>query len=59
MKSILNFLQKIKTNRQHNKKVNLTIKELSKLSDYDLRDIGIVRGNIVSFAHECHRQEIR
>ena len=33
-------------------RANATIKELSRLSDYELRDIGIARGEIYSIAWE-------
>lgn len=37
---------------QEAKKVRATIKELSKLSDRELNDIGIARGDIYAIAHE-------
>ena len=35
-----------------------TVKELSKLSDYELRDIGISRGMIHSIAMEAHYNNV-
>lgn len=37
-----------------NKQIKETIKELNKLSDKELWDIGITRGDIYSVAHEVH-----
>lgn len=34
--------------------INRTIKELSKLSDKELKDIGIIRGNIYEVAHKAY-----
>lgn len=38
--------------RIHREKVNRTMRELSSLSDYELQDIGINRGMIMSVAKE-------
>jgi len=38
--------------REENAKIRATIKELNKLSDRELNDIGIARGDIYSVAHD-------
>jgi uncharacterized protein YjiS (DUF1127 family) len=38
-------------------RANATIKELSKLTDYELNDIGISRGEIYSIAWEVHKND--
>ena len=45
-----NFLRKIVSNWRFNSKVRQTIKELRALTDAELNDIGIGRGDIVSIA---------
>ena len=50
--AILDFFRDLKRSWDHRAKVNATIKELSKLSDRELNDIGIARGDIWSIAHE-------
>lgn len=49
---LLNFLQKIKARREYNKQVKNTINLLSALSDAELKDIGISRGEIRRVASE-------
>ena len=46
----INFLNQLKYNRN----VNETIKELSKLSDKELNDIGVARGDIWYLAHTSY-----
>jgi uncharacterized protein YjiS (DUF1127 family) len=52
--SVINFFLDIKKGMKRNAKVRATIKELQRLSDYELRDIGINRGMIRSIAEESH-----
>lgn len=48
------WFKELRTNYKHTKEVSNTIKELSALSDSELRDIGLSRGDIWSVAHEAH-----
>jgi uncharacterized protein YjiS (DUF1127 family) len=41
-------------NVERNREIRLTMKELNRLSDSELRDIGISRDDIWSVAHEVH-----
>ena len=50
--AILDFFRDLKRSWDHRAKVNATIKELSKLSDRELNDIGLARGDIWAVAHE-------
>ena len=45
-----NFFRDLANKLEHNKQVRKTIKELNKLTDKDLADIGICRGEIYSVA---------
>ena len=45
------FVQKILVNRRKQAKINDTIKQLRALSDHELNDIGLGRGDIYSVAH--------
>lgn len=47
---IANYFVKVEQNKQ----IKNTIKELNQLSDKELWDIGITRGDIWSVAHEIH-----
>ena len=49
---LANWFKKINAKLAHRARVNSTIKELSKLSDRELNDIGISRGDIWAIAHE-------
>lgn len=49
---ILDFFRDLKRSYEHNKKVRQTIKELSKLTDRELNDIGISRGDIWAVAND-------
>lgn len=40
------------------RQIKETIKELNRLSDAELRDIGITRGDIYSVAHEVYYDDI-
>lgn len=48
---IADYFRKLEKKREHNRNVRITIKELSKLSDRELNDIGIARGDIWAVAH--------
>jgi len=48
---MLNFLKSFFVEREYRAAVRSTIRELSKMSDAELRDIGIARGDIYSVAH--------
>jgi uncharacterized protein YjiS (DUF1127 family) len=50
--ALLDFFRDLKRKHEQSKKVRSTIKELSKLSDRELNDIGIARGDIYAIAHE-------
>ena len=47
---LLSFFNRYNTNRAIRKKRNQTIRELSSLTDYELNDIGISRGDIRAVA---------
>ena len=51
-RGVVDFFRNINKSFAHRAQVNATIKELSKLSDRELNDIGIARGDIWSIAHE-------
>jgi len=44
--SIANWLNQLSASMKHRKNVRETINELSKLTDYELNDIGMSRGDI-------------
>jgi uncharacterized protein YjiS (DUF1127 family) len=50
--AILDFFRDLKRSYAHAKRVKATIKELSRLSDRELNDIGLARGDIWAIAHE-------
>ena len=50
--SIAGWFQKLDANMRRERLARQTIKELSALSDYELNDIGIARGEIWSIAHD-------
>jgi uncharacterized protein YjiS (DUF1127 family) len=49
------LVQKAVIKAERQRKVDATIKELSRLSDLELNDIGIARGNIESIARGADR----
>ena len=51
---LVDWFRSQKQKLAHQAKVNATIKELSALSDKELRDIGISRGDIYSIANEAY-----
>ena len=52
IEGLLDFIHSVRVNYEKAKKVRATIKELSKLTDRELQDIGIARGDIYAIAHE-------
>lgn len=54
MSSIFEFFRYMKRKSAHASAVRTTIKELSKLSDRELNDIGLSRGDIYWVAHSTH-----
>ena len=50
--AVLDFFRDLKRSYDHRQRVNATIKELNKLSDRELNDIGLARGDIWAVAHE-------
>lgn len=49
--SLADWFKRLNAEAAHRAAVNNTIKELSALSDYELSDIGISRGDIYNIAH--------
>ena len=52
LSGIANWFKKLAADIERARKVRETIKELSKLNDRELNDIGIARGDIWAIAHE-------
>jgi uncharacterized protein YjiS (DUF1127 family) len=52
--SLAAWFKRLAAKLEHQSKVNATIRELSALSDAELRDIGLSRGDIWSVAHEAY-----
>jgi len=50
--SVAEWFKRLNATLAHRARVNSTIKELSKLSDRELNDIGISRGDIWAIANE-------
>ena len=50
--SLAGWFKRLQATLAHRAKVNKTIKELSKLNDRELNDIGIARGDIWAIANE-------
>jgi uncharacterized protein YjiS (DUF1127 family) len=51
-------LTNIRNTMDYNKKVRQTIRELSALSNYELNDIGISRGEIHHIAHTSYKKSV-
>lgn len=49
---MINYFKNLKAQMQHRAAVRATINELSKLTNAELNDIGISRGEIYHIAHE-------
>jgi uncharacterized protein YjiS (DUF1127 family) len=56
LNSIITSLINFNKNREYRAAVRTTIKELSKLSNYELNDIGIARGDIYHIAHSSYKK---
>jgi len=52
--SLADWFKRLAAKIEYNSKVRATIKELSALSDAELRDIGLTRCDIHSVAHESY-----
>lgn len=52
LRKLASWFKRLNAQLEHNRKVRSTIKELSALTDRELNDIGISRGDIWSIAHE-------
>ena len=48
---LANWFKNLNTKLQHRRQVRETINELSRLSDRELNDMGLARGDIYSVAH--------
>lgn len=51
---VMDYFRNLKRNYELHKNIRTTIKELNALSDRELRDIGLSRGDIWSVAHESY-----
>ena len=49
--SVVNWFKKIIANYKHHREAQVTIRELSRLSDRELNDMGLARGDIYSVAY--------
>jgi len=54
----MNFLKTIRAHLQHRRAVKATINELSRLSNAELNDIGISRGEIYHIAHTSNPKPV-
>jgi uncharacterized protein YjiS (DUF1127 family) len=54
IRALLDLFKDIKSTRKETSEAKKTISELSKLSDADLRDIGLTRGDIRGVAYKTH-----
>ena len=54
---MINFLKNIIAEYERHRAINATIKELSALSNRELNDIGISRGDIYDIAHSSYPKE--
>mgnify|MGYP006102698371 FL=1 len=52
IEGLVDWVKEVKRNRARKAAIQLTKKELSKLSNYELKDIGIGRSDITSIANE-------
>jgi len=50
--AVLDFFRDLNRKLENRSRINATIKELNKLSDRELNDIGLARGDIWAVAHE-------
>ena len=54
VKALFVLFKDLRTSRKENSEAKDTIRELNKLSDADLTDIGLCRGDIGNVAHHKH-----
>lgn len=54
---IVNWFKKLSAEMKRRRNIKNTINQLSRLSDYDLNDIGISRGDIRYVAHKSYPKE--
>jgi uncharacterized protein YjiS (DUF1127 family) len=54
VKALLDLFKDLRTSRKEISEAKQTIRELNKLSDADLTDIGLCRGDIWNVAHHKH-----
>ena len=59
VREILNILADLKTKRKQRSEAKDTIKELRALSDRELKDIGIARGEIYDVAHSMANKNLK
>lgn len=59
IRALFELLKDLKTNRKEISEAKKTMRELSKLSDADLRDIGLCRGDIRNVAYGKHDATLR
>ena len=52
IEGVISFFRELKHSRDLNSEIRSTVKALSKLSDRELSDIGIARGDIYSIARK-------
>lgn len=55
--ALIDFISDLRRSHRHAKDVRITIRELSKLTDRELNDIGLSRGDIYWVAHETHHTD--
>ena len=56
LNSIITLLINFNKNREYRAAVRTTIKELSQLTNHELNDIGIARGDIYHIAHSSYKK---
>jgi len=54
VKALFDLFKDLRTSRKEISEAKQTIRELNKLSDADLTDIGLCRGDIWNVAHHKH-----
>ena len=57
VEGFMDFMKSVNEKRIHQKAIRATEKELSSLSNAELNDIGIARGDIYSIARQSHTIE--
>lgn len=59
MKEILNILVDLKTKYKTHREINQAIKELRALTDRELNDIGLTRGEIYDTVHSLTNKNLK